>query len=224
MKRFPGYRELSISTDVVVFTVHDDALNVLLIKRAKVPFKGAWALPGGFPRTGETLTGTVERVLREKSGVRGVYVEQLYTFDSSGRDPRGDIPSVAYVALVPVSRLKPRTSATLQSPTLFPASRPPKLAFDHKRIIGYALKRVRAKLGYTNAAYSLLPRTFTLTELQRVYEAVLGRKLDKRNFRKKFLSLGLIRSTGRTTKGGQRRPARLYAFVSKQPTELTKAL
>lgn len=219
----PGYRQLSIATDVVVFTVHDEQLNVLLIKRTNEPFREHWALPGGFPRSSETLNDTVVRVLKEKAGFEGVYVEQLYTFDSSGRDPRGDIPTVTYLALVPEHRLKSGTD-DVQSPTWHPVGDLPSLAFDHKNIISYAIRRLKGKLEYTNAVYSLLPREFTLTELQRVYESVLGQTLDKRNFRKKFLSLGLIRSAGKVTSGGQRRPALLYSFTSRRPTELNKFL
>lgn len=211
-----------VAVDAVLFSVVDGNLSVLLITRQWAPYEGFAALPGAFLRAGETTVQAAQRILREKAGLaRPVYVEQLYTFDSSGRDPRGQFPSVTYMALVPSDLPLARTPSA-QEPRWVPVSPLPSLAFDHAAIIGYALARLRAKLGYTNVIYSLLPKRFTLTRLQAVYEQVLGKPLDKRNFRKKYLSLKLIRATRGMERGGQRRPARLYEFVSRKPQELKK--
>ncbi len=211
-----------VAVDTVLFSVIDGKLSVLLITRSWEPFEGFAALPGAFLHVGETTIQTAQRVLHEKAGISTpVYVEQLYTFDSSGRDPRGQFPSVTYMTLVP-SDLPLATTPSAQQPHWAPLDRLPSLAFDHAAIIAYALSRLRAKLEYTNVIYSLLPKRFTLTRLQAVYEQVMGRKLDKRNFRKKYLSLKLIRATAAMERGGQRRPARLYEFVSRKPTELKK--
>jgi 8-oxo-dGTP diphosphatase len=211
-----------VAVDAVLFSVVEDTLCVLLITRQWAPFEGFAALPGAFLRSGETTVQAAQRILREKAGLgRPVYVEQLYTFDSSGRDPRGQFPSVTYMALVP-SDLPLAQAPSAQEPRWMALSRLPALAFDHASIVRYALARLRTKLEYTNVIYSLLPKQFTLTRLQAVYEQVLGKPLDKRNFRKKYLSLKLIRPTRAMERGGQRRPARLYEFVSRKPQELKK--
>jgi 8-oxo-dGTP diphosphatase len=211
-----------VAVDVVLFSVVDGKLCVLLIKRSWAPYEGIDALPGAFLRAGETTVQTAQRVLHEKAGIpKPVYIEQLYTFDASGRDPRGQFPSVAYMTLVP-SDLPLAQAESSQQPHWTPLDHLGSLAFDHSGIIRYGLSRLRAKLEYTNVIYSLLPRRFTLTHLQDVYEQVMGKNLDKRNFRKKYLSLKLIRPTRSMERGGQRRPARLYEFVSRKPAELKK--
>lgn len=203
--------KLNITVDVTIFTVHDGQLQIVLIKRTNEPFKGQWALPGGYLQEGETSAESAERVLRQKAGVSGVYVEQLYTFDSPSRDARGRVVTIAYFALVPVGKLA-FSGSDVQEPTLFSVAKLPLLAFDHSDIIRYAVQRLQAKLEYTNAVHSLLPRSFTLSELQSAYEAILDRPLDKRNFQKKFLSLDLITLTDEMKTGGKHRPARLYRF------------
>jgi len=203
--------DVSVAVDLVIFTVRDGALQVLLIERGGAPFKGQWALPGGFVNERETLEDAARRELEEETGLREVYLEQLFTFGDPDRDPRGRIVSVAYFALTPPAPLRASTDAA--NAAWHPAARPPKLAFDHLKILRSGLDRLRAKLGYSTVGFELLPRQFTLTELQTLYEAILERPLDKRNFRKKILSLGVLKSEGRTRAAGAHRPARLYSFA-----------
>lgn len=211
-----------VAVDVVLFSLVDGELSVVLITRQWAPFEGFASLPGAFVRPGESITRTAGRILKEKAGITSpVYIEQLYTFDASGRDPRGQFPTVAYMTLVP-SDLPLARAASAQAPRWVSVRKLPSLAFDHAAIVHYALGRLRSKVEYTNVIYSLLPRAFTLTRLQAVYEQVIGKRLDKRNFRKKFLSLKLIRATRRMEQGGQRRPAHLYEFISRRPSELKK--
>lgn len=208
------YESPSVTADTVIFTIDENRLKVLLIKRANAPFQNWWALPGVFLLKNEGVDKAALRALKEKAGVKISYLEQLYTFDSEHRDPRGHVISTTYFALCPNTKL--------QKSYLFPINKLPKPAFDHKKIINYAVSRLRAKLEYTNAAYSLLPKYFTLSQLQEVYEAVIGKRLDKRNFRKKFLSLGLIRHTRQKLSGARQRPAQLYEFITRRPAELKK--
>ena len=212
----------SIAVDVAVFTFTEHKLKILLIKRAYGPYTGFWALPGGFMEKNETTLKAAMRVLKEKAGLKNFYLEQLYTFDASGRDPRGNIPTVAYFALVADKKIKFGPGVNLQAPKFFEARKLPALAFDHGNIIKYALKRLAAKLEYTSAASALLPRNFRLFDLQRIYEETWGKKLNKRNFQKKYFSLKLIHSTGKVLSGGHHRPARLYTFASKKPAELKR--
>ena len=204
-----------VAVTVVIFTVRDASLSVLLIHRAADPFAGWWALPGGILLPGETLDQAAARKLLSETGVSDVYLEQLYTFDAPP-DPAPATPVVAYFALVDANRvhLEERPSWT---PAWFPVCDLPELAFDNTAIVRYALRRLRAKLGYSNVVYSLLPEHFTLTQLQSVYEAIVGHPLDKRNFRKRILSLGFLSPTGETRSGGAHRPAHLYRFSQREP-------
>jgi 8-oxo-dGTP diphosphatase len=210
-------QEVRIAVDVVVFTVAGEQLSVLLIRMKRAPFEGRWALPGGLIGDDETCEQAAVRELREKTGVRDVFLEQLYTFSEPKRDPAGRVVSVAYLVLVPSEGLELRTPEKYAGIGWFPVTRLPPLAFDHAEMVRYALTRLRYKLEYTNAAYSLLSETFTLSELQRTYEIILGRRLDPRNFRKRILSLGLVERTGRERRGVAHRPAQLYRFLSRRP-------
>lgn len=210
------HRYPAIAVDMVIFTVRGDDLHVLLVQRRGEPFAGRWALPGGFVNDDESVDAAAARELREETGVSEVYLEQLYTFGEPDRDPRGRVVSVAYYALL----RQPADLAAADDATdarWFPMGALPPLAFDHAAILDYALARVRSKVEYTNVVYSLLPETFTLTELQRVYEIILGRTLDKRNFRKKIGSLDLVEPTGEERRDGAHRPAKLYRFRSREP-------
>ena len=210
-----------LTVDTVVFTVEDSELKVLLTKRSSEPFKGHWSLPGGVLMKSETLSNACSRVLRDKVGIRDVYLEQLFTFDTRGRDPRGDIITVAYFALVPIEDLN-LSANNHDTVLLFPVNKLPKLGFDHSIIIEYAKTRLQFKLEYTNIVFSLLPKFFTLSQLQSTYEVILGRKLDKRNFLKKYLSLGFVKPTTKMFVGGRQRPAKLYKFASRKPVNLKK--
>ena len=212
----------TITVDVVIFTVESGALKTLIIHRARDPFAGSPALPGGFLHEGETALMAARRTLADKAGVKEAHLEQLYTFDDIGRDPRGPLVSVTYFALVPISEMKIIETEKTQKPALLPSASLPKLAFDHNKIVDYSIERLQAKVQYTNIAYSLLPKRFTLTELQSIYESILDKKLDKRNFRKKWKELDLLKETESFSKGGRQRPARLYEFKSKKPAELKK--
>ncbi len=218
----PNIAKIKLTTDVVTFCIHENTLKVLLIKRPRAPFAGEWALPGGFLWEDESSADAARRILITKAGINKLYMEQLYTFDKPGRDPRGQIASVCYLALVDGEALNIRNTKDIQEPTLHVARNLPELAFDHKRIVTYALERLKAKLEYTNAASALLPESFTFFQLQSIYELVLGKPLDKRNFRKKFLSLGLIKPTGKYLAGGRHRPAELFKFVDSKPVEIAR--
>lgn len=200
---------------VVIFTVRPDGLSVLLIERAAEPCRGEWALPGGVLQPGEQLDSAASRKLAGETGVSDVFLEQLYTFDRLGNG-RADVV-VTYFALVDFARTRLRSELTWR-PDWHHVHRLPQLAFENERIIGYAEERLRNKLEYTNVVYSLLPQHFTLTEMQRVYETILGEPQDKRNFRRRVVGLGIVRETGTTMKQGAHRPAMLYEFTSRRPT------
>lgn len=212
----------SIAVDVVLLTIDHETLKVLLIERSRAPFSESPALPGGFIKENETSRDAAERILRDKAGVANVYIEQLFTFDSPSRDPRGAVITVAHYAIVSYEKISMQASDKTEHPEFVSTLNLPRLAFDHNEIIEYALGRLRSKFQYTNLSYSLLPESFTLSELQKIYEVVLGKKLDKRNFRKKFLQLDLIEETGKTMQGRRQRPARQYKFKRQQLAELKK--
>ena len=221
-----GFERPSVTVDLVMFTVMNESLNVLMIRRGQQPFSGRWALPGGFVRMDETLEEAAARELDEETGVsaNGVYLEQLYTFGDPGRDPRTRVITVAYFALVDSSKIEPRVTGQegISDVQWFPVHELPKdIAFDHWSIMECALKRLRNKLEYTAVGLELLPDQFTLTELQSLYETILGEELDKRNFRKKMLSMGVLRPTKGYRKGGHR-PALLYEFMDAKPSSTFK--
>jgi 8-oxo-dGTP diphosphatase len=215
----PVLQNVKVAVDNCIFTVVDGRLQVLLIRMRKKPFEGMWALPGGLIDVGESLRDAAARILTEQTGVEGLYLEQLYTFDGRTRDPEGRVVSVAYYSLVPPVGLALGTTAKYEAVRFWDCDgRPRELAYDHEAILGYARARLQAKVQYSNVMWSLLPPEFTLRELQTAYEGVLNRRLDKRNFRKKILSLGLLRASGEKSKGGRHRPAMLYKFSSQTPT------
>jgi 8-oxo-dGTP diphosphatase len=217
-KKLPPLSPAQLTADVVIFTVDDGELKALLINRKEPPFSGELALPGGFIWKDETSSQAALRILKSKTNVDNVFFEQLFTFDAPDRDPRGHIITVAYFALVPSDIL--RSAALKENTTLLSVKNISKLAFDHKEILIYAIKRLRSKLAYSNIAYSLLPRLFTLTQLQDIYEVILGHTIDKRNFRKKIASLDIIEATNQKQTGGRHRPALLYKFKKRGFTEL----
>lgn len=205
-----------VTVDIVILTVKENDLRMLLVKRKYDPFKGCWAIPGGFVQRGESLEKAALRELNEETGVSDVYLEQLYTFGAPERDPRGRVITAAYFSLVDSTKLKLKATTDVSEVKWFSMyALPEKLAFDHKQILEYALQRLRYKLEYTTVGFQLLPKKFTLTELQRLYEIILSKKLDKRNFRKKINSLNLLKPLNETKMEGVHRPARLYSFKSK---------
>jgi ADP-ribose pyrophosphatase YjhB (NUDIX family) len=203
---------MKVTVDIVIFTIQAGELKVLLVKRGVAPFAGQYAIPGGFVLEGESLDQAALRELCEETGVSDVYLEQLYSFGDPQRDPRGRVLTVAYFALISDhSELRAGTDAAAAA--WFSVDDIPELAFDHAKILEYAVERLRNKLEYTTVGFQLLPEKFSLSELQEVYEAILGRKLDKRNFRRKLALLKILKPTSEYRRDG-RKPARLYRFVA----------
>ena len=205
-----AYPHPAVTVDIVIFTVRDEQLKLLLIRRAGEPYQGKWALPGGFIHLDETLETSARRELEEETGVSGVYLEQLYTFGAPERDPRERVITVAYYALIPSDKLQLRAATDAEAVGWFGMDELPDLAFDHPDIIAMAHQRLVAKLDYSTIAFQFLGRDFTLSELQSVYEIILREELDKRNFRKWALALEQIEETGRERRHGAHRPAKLY--------------
>lgn len=198
-------------------------LQVLLIQRAQSPYEGQWALPGGFVDMDEDLETAALRELEEETGMREVFVEQLYTFGEPGRDPRGRVVSVAYFALVNLAKHRVQAASDAQAAQWFPLDALPQLAFDHDRILNKAIGRLRAKVRYQPIGFELLPEQFTLSELQQLYETILGvEQLNKRNFRTRILKTGVLEEVGRQ-KGVAHRPATLYRFDKEKYEQLTQA-
>ena len=217
------YPHPAVTTDVVVFTIREGRLSILLVKRANPPHQGEWALPGGFLDIDEDLDACAARELEEETGISGVYLEQLYTFGATHRDPRERVISVTYYALVPQDALAvPRAASDASDVGWHAFEDPPELAFDHAQIIEMAHGRLVAKLDYSTIAFQFMPETFTLSELQCVYQALLNQPLDKRNFRKRILSLGLIEDTGNLSRNGKHRPARKYRARHPKRVEIIK--
>lgn len=207
------YERPSVTVDVVMMSLRQRDLQVLLVKRRSWPYEGMWAIPGGFVNIDESLETAAKRELQEETGVQDVYLEQLYTFGDPGRDPRTRVITVVYFALLDSERLQVKAASDAADVGWFSVYSLPQLAFDHAQILDYALNRLRGKLDYTTISFNLLPEQFTLRELQRVYEIILHHsKLDKRNFRKKILSTGILEDTGAKKMEGTHRPARLYRF------------
>lgn len=204
------YEKPSVTTDLVIFSLRDEKLNILLVKRKEWPFEGKYALPGGFVKMDETLDEAAKRELEEETGVKNIYLEQLYTFGDVKRDPRLRVITVSYLALIHSDNVKLQAGSDAAAVKWHPVSDLPELAFDHDSIIKYALERLRGKLSYSNIAFGLLPELFTLTQVQKAYEEILGHPIDKRNFRKKLDSLNLVEKTMHMSRGGAYRPAALY--------------
>ena len=202
----------AVTVDIAVFSLVEADLKVLLVRRKYEPFANVWALPGGFIELDESLEASAARELAEETGVTDVYIEQLYTFGRPDRDPRARVITVAYFALVPRDVIEHQAGDDAAETGWFSIFDLPPLAFDHAEILDYALTRLRYKLEYTSVGFELLPDVFTLTELQKAYEIILGEKLDKRNFRRKILSAGILEEIGRKKKSGEGRPAKLYQY------------
>jgi 8-oxo-dGTP diphosphatase len=213
----------ALTVDCVVFGRDEsNNLRVLLIRRGLAPFNGEWALPGGFVKMEETLEDAARRELEEEAGLTEVFLEQLYTFGAVHRDPRERIVSVAYYALVNLSEHAPKAATDAADAKWTPVSEVPKLAFDHDEILRAARDRLRAKVRYEPIGFELLPERFTLGALQRLYEAVLERPLDKRNFRKKIGELGYVVETDEMETGVSHRPSRLFRFDERKYRTLKK--
>lgn len=203
---------MKVAVDIVIFTIQESVLNVLLVKRRIPPFKDQFAIPGGFVLPEEGVDEAALRELREETGVADVYLEQLYSFGDPKRDPRGRVISISYFALISSDhQLMAGTDAAEAS--WWPVDQAPPLAFDHARILAYAVERLRNKLEYTTVGFQLLPSKFTLGELQTIYETILGKTLDKRNFRRKIADLGILKPL-KEHRSDVGRPAQLFQFLA----------
>ena len=212
----------ALTVDIVVFALDEEDLQVMLIQRDLKPFKGHWALPGGFVRTKETLGEAARRELQEETGLQGIFLEQLYTFGDVKRDPRERVVTVAYYALVNLEGHNVKASTDARNAAWFSVNDHPKLAFDHLAILKTAHERLQGKVRYQPIGFELLPEKFTLTQLQHLYEVILDQKLDKRNFRKKVLAMGIVKETNEIEKDVAHRAARLYRFDKRKYDRLTQ--
>lgn len=206
------YERPSVTVDVVIFTLRERELHVLLVQRRRWPYEGYWALPGGFIEMNESLEESARRELEEETGVRDVYLEQLYTFGDPGRDPRTRVISIVYFALIQSDKQELRTSEETSDVRWFPIQGlPSQLAFDHEQILACASSRLRSKLEYTTLAFQLLPEVFSIVELKDIYEQILGEELDKGNFYRKIKESGVLEETN-MMREGRGRPTRLWRF------------
>lgn len=216
------YPHPAVTTDIVIFTVRDKQLKLLLIMRGGDPFKGQWALPGGFVRLDEDLETGARRELAEETGVTDVYLEQLYTFGAVERDPRERVITVAYYALIPSDQIVLQAATDAEAVGWFSMDELPALAFDHESIVDKAHQRLAAKLDYSTLAFQFMPKTFTLAELQEVFEIILRQEMDRRNFRKWVLALEQIEETGEERREGAHRPAKLYRAIHPDRVDIIK--
>jgi 8-oxo-dGTP diphosphatase len=206
------YPRAALTVDCVVFGLDDEDLKVLLIQRDLEPFAGKWALPGGFVRVEETLDQAARRELQEEAGLTKVFLEQLFTFGEVNRDPRERVVTVAYYSLVNIRDHRVQSATDARNAAWFPVLETPTLCFDHKKILKTALQRLKGKVRYQPIGFELLPAKFTLTQLQHLYETILERELDKRNFRRKVLAMDFLEETDEIEQDVAHRAARLYRF------------
>ncbi|MCC5637613.1 NUDIX hydrolase [Nostoc sp. CHAB 5844] len=209
---YNDYPHPALTVDCVVFGLDEGDLKVMLIQRKLSPFKGEWALPGGFVRISESLEEAARRELQEETGIEQVFLEQLYTFGAVDRDPRYRVVTVAYYALVNLADHQIRAATDASKAAWCSVSNLPPLAFDHEQILAMALARLKGKVRYEPIGFELLPQKFTLSQLQKLYETILGTVLDKRNFRKKILKMDLLIELPEMQTDVSHRAARLYQF------------
>lgn len=206
------YKNPSVTADLVILSIIEGQLSILLIQRLFQPYRDAYSLPGGFVNYDEDILTAAQRELKEETGVDNVFLEQLYTFGSVKRDPRKRVITVAYYALVDYSKLKVVAGDDAKDAKWFKISELPPLAFDHQEIVDKALDRVRNKISYTNIGFELIPETFTIPELRKVFEMVLGRDINPTNFRTKILKLKILKKTKERRIEGKGQPAQVYSL------------
>lgn len=213
-------QSIKLSVDAVVFGYEKGEISVLLIKRKYEPFKGKWAIPGGFVLNSESLEEAVERELQEETGVKINYLEQLYTFGKPSRDPRGRVVSVAYFGLVRPNTFKIFASTDAEEVAWFNINELPELAFDHKEILRIAIERLQGKITYEPIGFELLDKKFPFSDLEKLYTTLLGREIDRRNFRKKIIGLNVLDELDEKFSKGSGRPANLFQFNQKRYFQL----
>ncbi len=218
MQPLKKYTHAVIATDAVIFTIEDNQLKILLMKMTKHPYEKQWALPGGLVKPTESLKDSIIRQIKERTRLKNVFHEQLYTFGNVERDPFGRVVSVAYLVLIPPDHTNLHRTRTNRGLAWAPTAKLPRLAYDHKQIAALAIKRLKDKISYTNIIKGLMQEEFTFPELQKVYEIIKEQTLDKRNFRKLINSRKMLTKTDRRIAGKAYRPALLYQFASKELT------
>ncbi|MEK6154544.1 NUDIX domain-containing protein [Flavobacteriaceae bacterium 3-367] len=213
---------IRLTVDAVVFGYESGNISVLLVKRKYKPYEDSWALPGGFVLADETLEQAVERELSEETGVKINYLEQLYTFGDLSRDPRGRVVSVAYFGLVKPNTFKLSASTDAKKAEWFNITSLPKLAFDHKKIVATAIERLQGKITYEPIGFELLEKKFPFSDLEKLYTTLLGREIDRRNFKKKIASLKVLDELDEKVSKGPGRPGSLFSFNKKRYFQLKK--
>jgi 8-oxo-dGTP diphosphatase len=214
------YPRPAVTADCIIFGFDAGELKVLLIERGIEPFKGMWAIPGGFLQLEESTDDCAKRELYEETGLQNVFMEQLYSFSDPARDPRGHVITIAYYALVKLSDYNIKAGDDAKNAKWFGISKVPTLAFDHEQILRVALNRLRGKIRYQPVGFELLPKRFTLPDLQTLYESILDVKIDRRNFRRKIDSMGLIIDHNETVKGVPHKGAKYFSFDKNKYMEL----
>ncbi len=215
-------QSIKLSVDAVVFGYEEGNISVLLIKRKYDPFKGQWAIPGGFVINDESLEDAVERELFEETGIKINYLEQLYTFGKPDRDPRGRVVSIAYFGLVRPNAFKIFASTDAEQVQWFNINELPKLSFDHKEILKTAIERLQSKITYEPIGFELLDKKFPFSDLEKLYTTLLGREIDRRNFRKKIIGLNVLDELEEKMSKGSGRPANLFQFNQKRYFQIKK--
>ncbi len=222
MNELLNFPRPSVTIDCVVFGYDGQSLSLLLLNRKEEPFKDMWTLPGGFLFMEETPEESARRVLKTKTGLAGMYLEQLFTFGGINRDPRGRVLSIAYYALVDPKKFELIAGTAANGVQWFDINKLPKTGFDHKEVIRAAIARLKGKVTYQPVGFELLEKKFTLTELQFLYECILQRNIDKRNFRKRMLESKVIRATGEKRMGLKNHAPELYEFDEGEYKRLLK--
>ena len=215
-------QSIKLSVDAVVFGYENGNISVLLIKRKYAPYKGKWAIPGGFVLNNESLEEAVERELHEETGIKINYLEQLYTFGNPSRDPRGRVVSIAYFGLVRPNAFQIFASTDAEQVQWFDIKELPELSFDHREILDIAIKRLQGKITYEPIGFELLDKKFPFSDLEKLYTTLLGREIDRRNFRKKIISLNVLDELDEKISKGSGRPAILFKFNQKRYFQLKK--